>query len=174
MCPLSYKPVPFPWIRNRLSLLYGVLSLLAQSPLVHHPSFLLSALLFLSPKERKGSCWPEVGCFSFHQPLQRITESPGCRYSCKVRVKGPGGLRGEVKFSSPPALMSSEASAVIHIAVGVPSTTRGTQLRSPEELPVLNAMLPSMLATIEQQVRHSRFSNHVPACACVLSESGRH
>jgi hypothetical protein len=62
-------------------------------------------------------------------------------------------LAGELQYASEaPPQFAYAAQPPIHIAVGIPATTKGTQINSPDQLPVLTATLPSMLNTIDSQV----------------------
>lgn len=79
------------------------------------------------------------------------------RYQCELRLKDGAQLDGEPKFATePPGSFDFGGQPPIRIALGVPATTKGTQIHSPDELPLLTVMLPSMLATIDTQVRFSQ------------------
>jgi len=50
---------------------------------------------------------------------------------------------------------------IIHVAIGIPSTTIGTQLVAPDSLPLLNLFLPSFLSTIDRQTKHFRYTIYI-------------
>mmetsp|Transcript_3906 Transcript_3906/g.11064 ORF Transcript_3906/g.11064 Transcript_3906/m.11064 type:complete len:743 (+) Transcript_3906:417-2645(+) len=78
--------------------------------------------------------------------VQQLT----ARYACKVQTKGDRNLAGELRYATEPSGGETPLDAA-HVALGIPTTTRGTQLMSPDELPVFNAMLASLLDSIQQQ-----------------------
>ena len=69
---------------------------------------------------------------------------------------GTGGAEGDSHGKAPGR--TGEYRSVVHIAIGVPSSTAGTQLIQPDLLPVLNVLLPSLLGTIDKNTRKFRYT----------------
>ena len=46
-------------------------------------------------------------------------------------------------------------------AIGVPTSTTGTQLTQPDLLPILNVLLPSLLGTIDKNTHKFRYTLYV-------------
>eukprot|EP00873_Tetraselmis_striata_P022174 jgi/Tetstr1/442438/TSEL_030562.t1 len=83
---------------------------------------------------------------------QQRSQHMMAKYQCELRLKDGAQLDGEPKFATePPGSFDVGGQPPIRIALGVPATTKGTQIHSPDELPLLTVMLPSMLATIDTQ-----------------------
>jgi len=83
---------------------------------------------------------------------QQRSQHMMAKYQCELRLKDGAQLDGEPKFATePPGSFDFGGQPPIRIALGVPATTKGTQIHSPDELPLLTVMLPSMLATIDTQ-----------------------
>ena len=68
---------------------------------------------------------------------------------------GGGGGGGAVEGDA------GSESHITHIAIGVPTSTTGTQLTQPDLLPILNVLLPSLLGTIDKNTHKFRYTLYV-------------
>lgn len=97
--------------------------------------------------------------------------SVGEQYHCRLRRKP---VPPQVVFQSKPKTVGShqhanggataaggESPLITHIAIGVPTTTAGTQLKQPDLLPILNVLLPSLLGTVDKNTHKFRYTLYV-------------
>lgn len=92
--------------------------------------------------------------------------SVGEQYHCRVRRKP---VPPQVVFQSELKMMGVGHSHgpghadehIVHIGIGVPTSTAGTQLVQPDLLPILNVLLPSLLGTIDKNTHKFIYTLYV-------------
>jgi hypothetical protein len=87
----------------------------------------------------------------YHCRLRRIPVPPELVYQSDQKTVGLGHSHGP----------GSIEEQIMHIAIGVPTSTAGTQLTQPDLLPILNVLLPSMLGTIDKSTHTFKYTLYV-------------